>query len=160
MQGRTVILVSHHVQLCAPGASFVVSLDNGSVSYSGSASEFLKSGVDEDLLKDDPQDEGVAADDLVEDVAPLEADEEEKATPAVVVEKRGAPRKLIEDEQRATGRISRDVWALYLKSCVASLCGLLRRARADPATASPGALADAAAGCSGRPSASFSLPRC
>ena len=29
MRGRTVILVSHHVQLCAPGASYIVALDNG-----------------------------------------------------------------------------------------------------------------------------------
>jgi hypothetical protein len=28
-----------------------------------------------------------------------------------------APRKVVEDEKRAVGRVSRDVWELYVKSC-------------------------------------------
>ena len=35
MRGRTVILVSHHVQLTAPGAAYVVSLENGLLQYAG-----------------------------------------------------------------------------------------------------------------------------
>jgi ABC-type multidrug transport system ATPase subunit len=119
MAGRTVILVSHHVQLCAPGAAFVISLDNGAVTYSGSSKEFLTNGVDPDLLKDDPEDHSDEGVEIIEDVEPTDA-EEEKVTAAVpaIAEKRAAPRKLIEDEQRATGRISRDVWLLYLRGCV------------------------------------------
>lgn len=43
MQDRTVILVSHHVQLCAPIASYVVCLENGSVELATSGTEFLES---------------------------------------------------------------------------------------------------------------------
>lgn len=45
MRGRTVILVSHHVQLCAPGASYIVALDNGRVQFSGDRDAFKSSGV-------------------------------------------------------------------------------------------------------------------
>lgn len=43
LKDRTVILVSHQVQLTAPGAAYVVSLDNGRTSFVGSAEEFLSS---------------------------------------------------------------------------------------------------------------------
>ncbi|GAA5944109.1 uncharacterized protein JCM15063_005316 [Sporobolomyces koalae] len=43
LKGRTVILVSHQVQLTAPGAAYIVSLENGRTAFVGSASEFLKS---------------------------------------------------------------------------------------------------------------------
>ncbi|GAA5837596.1 hypothetical protein JCM11251_002021 [Rhodosporidiobolus azoricus] len=43
LEGRTVILVSHHVQLTAPGAAYVVELDNGRIKFSGSSADFLNS---------------------------------------------------------------------------------------------------------------------
>ncbi|GAA5861561.1 hypothetical protein JCM8547_008073 [Rhodosporidiobolus lusitaniae] len=43
LAGRTVILVSHHVQLTAPGAARVVELDNGRVKFSGTSQEYLES---------------------------------------------------------------------------------------------------------------------
>ena len=45
MRGRTVILVSHHVQLCAPGASYVVALDNSRVKFAGNQVEFQASDM-------------------------------------------------------------------------------------------------------------------
>ncbi|BGP39463.1 hypothetical protein JCM10449v2_003413 [Rhodotorula kratochvilovae] len=43
LKGRTVILVSHHVQLTAPGAAYVVQLANGRVAFQGSGAAFLES---------------------------------------------------------------------------------------------------------------------
>jgi ABC-type enterochelin transport system ATPase subunit len=45
MRNPTVILVSHHVQLCAPGAAYIVALDNGRVHFEGTRDEFYASGV-------------------------------------------------------------------------------------------------------------------
>ena len=45
MRGRTVILVSHHVQLCAPGASYIVALDNGRLQFQGKQAEFQAKGA-------------------------------------------------------------------------------------------------------------------
>lgn len=53
MRGRTLILVSHHVQLCAPGASYIVALDNGRVSFAGNFDSFKVSGVMAGLVHSD-----------------------------------------------------------------------------------------------------------
>lgn len=45
MKGRTVILVSHAVNLVVPSAAFVVMLDDGRVTASGSPSELTASGI-------------------------------------------------------------------------------------------------------------------
>jgi ABC-type phosphate/phosphonate transport system ATPase subunit len=49
MQGRTVILVSHHVQLCASGASYITALDNGGVLFEGSKRTFYGSGIAQNI---------------------------------------------------------------------------------------------------------------
>jgi hypothetical protein len=51
MKGRTVIVVSHHVQLCAPGASYVVALDNRRVQFQGIRDDFRSSGVTSGLVQ-------------------------------------------------------------------------------------------------------------
>ena len=51
MKGRTIVLVSHHVQLCAPGAKYVVALENGRVSYQGPSAEFQKGSVIRSLVQ-------------------------------------------------------------------------------------------------------------
>lgn len=50
MQGRTVILVSHHVQLCMSGATYVVALDNGRVVFQGDSETFQASDVIDTLV--------------------------------------------------------------------------------------------------------------
>lgn len=47
MKHRTIILITHAVDLCLPGASFIVSMENGTVVYSGSPDELslLNSGT-------------------------------------------------------------------------------------------------------------------
>ncbi|OSD05140.1 multidrug resistance-associated ABC transporter [Trametes coccinea BRFM310] len=138
MQGRTLILVSHHVQLCAPGAKYIVALDNGRVQYTGDYENFRGSGVLNTLVQSgatDPADEKEEpAVDKVEDI--IEVSGEKSAsresagetsetsstvapTPAESETKpvKKAPRKLVEEEKRAVGRISKDIWTTYLKAC-------------------------------------------
>ncbi|KAF9225872.1 multidrug resistance-associated ABC transporter [Gyrodon lividus] len=135
MRGRTVIVVSHHVQLCAPGASYVVALDNGRATFQGDCETFLASPVMGTLVhsttgKSDAKD--IAAP-LVEEVDPEEtavvtpsgetepisetsstAFTTEEATPEP---EKKAPRKLVEEEKRAIGHIGRDIWETYIKAC-------------------------------------------
>ena len=137
MKGRTVILVSHHVQLCAPGAKYIVSLDNGRVQYSGDYGGFQNSGVLKSLVQSgatDPSDEKEDAAteqveqiiDEAEDEAVRESaessDESSTVTPSPAdaeakPEKKKAPRKLIEEEKRAVGRIGKDIWVSYITAC-------------------------------------------
>ncbi|KAI0302402.1 hypothetical protein B0F90DRAFT_1714514 [Multifurca ochricompacta] len=141
MRGRTVILVSHHVQLCAPGASYIVALENGRVLYKGDSHGFQSSGVISRLAqsgagestgrdeaeaatsqtieephqneKDDAaghnsSSEGTSQDSSSDTVTPVDS------VPMLV--KKG-PRKLVEEETRAVGRIGRAVWETYIKAC-------------------------------------------
>src|SRR5690606_3165093 len=56
MKGRTCILVTHNVQLCAPAADFVVLLDNGRVAEQGTAADVIASGkLGEDVQKSKPE---------------------------------------------------------------------------------------------------------
>ncbi|KIY53870.1 multidrug resistance-associated ABC transporter [Fistulina hepatica ATCC 64428] len=125
MKGRTVLLVSHHVQLCTPGAAYIVALDNGRLLYSGARDGFQSSGVMGGLVqsvetaKEDEKEEKV----IEEADVPLKTDSASSsagssatvaATPAKA---RKPPRKLVEDEKRAVGHISRDIWETYVTAC-------------------------------------------
>ncbi|EPQ52410.1 hypothetical protein GLOTRDRAFT_26339, partial [Gloeophyllum trabeum ATCC 11539] len=138
MRGRTVILVSHHVQLCAPRASFIVALDNGRVQYQGGYEDFGTSGVLSTLVQsntadpsDDKEEAAVATvEEEIEEVeiqaqsgSQTEFNSETSSTAAtnadseVKAEKKKSPRKLVEEEKRAVGRIGKDIWATYVKAC-------------------------------------------
>ncbi|KAI0683866.1 ATP-binding cassette transporter [Cytidiella melzeri] len=134
MNGRTVILVSHHVQLCAPGASYIVALDNGRLQFQGSQAEFVASKVIQSLSQSGATDAADVTEEIkvpdVEDLSPEPAvdaagDKSETnstAAPTAVdievkPEQKKPPRKLVEEEKRAVGRISKDIWATYLKAC-------------------------------------------
>ncbi|KAJ7025509.1 multidrug resistance-associated ABC transporter [Mycena alexandri] len=111
MQGRTVILVSHHVQLCAPGAAYVVALDNGRVQFQGGHDEFQSSGVMRGLM----QSTTAESQDADEEAA-IEHHPSKDAVPETIVDKaeKKQPRKFSEDEQRMVGRVAWSVWRAYI----------------------------------------------
>lgn len=129
MKGRSVILVSHHVQLCAPGASYIVTLDNGRVQFQGSKEEFHGSGVLASLVQshqareNDDKEEKEQLEEAEKKILaePTDSQSESSSTVAsrpvsVKLEKKPA-RKLIEEEKRAVGRISREIWETYIWAC-------------------------------------------
>lgn len=129
MRGRTVILVSHHVQLCAPGAKYIVALDNGRSQFAGGSEAFFASPVVKTLLQSTESDsvtDGEEKDTVakaeesvlttIEKAAESSSSASSTIAP-VVAKERKAPRKLVEEEKRAVGRISRDIWATYIQAC-------------------------------------------
>ncbi|KAF8802271.1 multidrug resistance-associated ABC transporter [Phlegmacium glaucopus] len=131
MQGRTVILVSHHVQLCAPGASYIVTLDNGRVMFEGSKEAFYSSGIIKTLVQST---ESSGETDDIEEKRTLEKAEEAilaeetdpqsetsstlaSSAPASVKMQKKPARKLVEEEKRAVGRIGRTIWETYIRAC-------------------------------------------
>lgn len=141
MKDRTVILVSHHVQLVSPAASYIVALDNGDVTYAGDRPGFVAGGFMEDIEPeneaDQPQGEGdgkhtvdikatnrhlmLAGEaseppsetaSLAESSTVINEEDKETLTPI----ERKTPRKLVEEERRATGRIGWPVWKSYFRS--------------------------------------------
>lgn len=124
MHGRTAILVSHHVQLCAPGARYIVSLEDGRVEYSGSYEGFVESEAfrasTQSHNHDQEDAEEILATDNIEEIAAKEAilPEQSTSTPSLLnVQPANAPKKLVEDEKRAVGHIDRKVWAAYTSAC-------------------------------------------
>lgn len=122
MRNRTIILVSHHVQLAASEAKYVVALDNGRVQYEGDGASFQNSPVLRDLVQssgdveiDDTADEGGVPEAQAEiddrDEVSESGNATEKLTTAVL-EKKPA-RKLVEDETRALGRVGWSIWTSY-----------------------------------------------
>jgi hypothetical protein len=135
MKNRTVILVSHHVQLTAPGASYIVALDNGRLQFQGSQADFMTSKVLQSLSQSGATDaadeseeakvpdvEDIAAGETTLDNSADKSDTNSTAAPTAVdvevkLEQKKAPRKLIEEEKRAVGRIGKDIWMTYLSAC-------------------------------------------
>lgn len=133
MKGRTIILVSHHVQLCAPLAHHIVTLDNGRVVFQGDYKSFTKSESVTTLTQnrtspsDPTQTEGTSGPNgpAIDDVTLL-VDQDtvntRKVTPNVDLQPtntmtKKTPRKLIEEEKRAVGRIGREIWKTYIVAC-------------------------------------------
>ncbi|KAG8739601.1 hypothetical protein FRC12_016268, partial [Ceratobasidium sp. 428] len=149
MRGRTIVLVSHHVQLVAPGASYVVALDNGRVLFAGPQAGFIGSDVMRSISHSTDTDAGQPAPEetTIEEVANLnenstsdngskaesdaatlvKSQRSEKTDPkannsttvipgdSTTVKK--TPRKLIEDEARAVGRVKKEIWQTYFSAC-------------------------------------------
>ncbi|KAJ7065610.1 multidrug resistance-associated ABC transporter [Mycena amicta] len=117
MRGRTAILVSHHVQLCAPDAAYVVALENGRVQFQGNFPTFQSSGVMGGLVQSTGVDTEAETQDVKEEAA-IEAIGEETsvvvAPSTVKPETKKSPRKFIEEEQREVGHVSWSVWQTYI----------------------------------------------
>jgi ABC-type multidrug transport system fused ATPase/permease subunit len=114
-EGRTRILATHHTSLCLPRAKYAVRL---------SATGILEhAGLLEDLRQDGGLDKILKADDTME---PKEVEEDEvlraehtngaAVIPSedLAVAVKAAPKKLIEEEKRETGRVKTSVYTGYL----------------------------------------------
>ncbi|KAJ6516269.1 multidrug resistance-associated ABC transporter [Mycena sanguinolenta] len=117
---RTVILVSHHIQLCASGASFIVALDNGQVQFQGNREQFHNSDVMNTLLHSTTSvvdDQNETTQDQIE---PTSTDKNVDVVPAtdfaVTAKENAAPRKLVEEEARKRGNVAENIWAIYIRA--------------------------------------------
>jgi ABC-type multidrug transport system fused ATPase/permease subunit len=114
-EGRTRILVTHHVALCLPRAKYAVRLSaRGTLEHAGLIEELKKTGEFKELLEaDDTED----LKDVEEDtVLKRTATNGSVAIPSedVAVAVKAPPKKLIEEEKRETGRVKTTVYAGYL----------------------------------------------
>ncbi|KAG2044379.1 P-loop containing nucleoside triphosphate hydrolase protein [Suillus americanus] len=107
---RTIILVTHHISLCLPIASYVVELSRGSIARAGDKEVFQDIGELDVLNEVDDEETEVATsgtqtpnDNIAEDVLP-------KQRPSQIV------RKLVEAEVRAEGRVPFRTYWVYIKA--------------------------------------------
>ncbi|KAF8554053.1 hypothetical protein OG21DRAFT_1497299 [Imleria badia] len=110
LANRTVILVTHHVELVLPGAHYLVRMLDGRIDTQGTVKDLRANGVLEyitqDAEADVKQEMPVAASEMLVDIAP--------AAPAKDGSKK--PRKLIKDEHRESGGVKWSVYKAYLKA--------------------------------------------
>ncbi|ORZ16981.1 hypothetical protein BCR42DRAFT_373967 [Absidia repens] len=107
MIGRTIILVTHYVDLCLEGADYIVALKDGCVEAAGNPLQVLESGVlgdpstfaknqHKDVMEEQIQQEPIQA-----------------KSQCIKATKSGDGSKLVKDETHAEGEVSRSVYSIY-----------------------------------------------
>ncbi|TFY53857.1 hypothetical protein EVG20_g9943 [Dentipellis fragilis] len=116
---RTVLLVTHHVELVLPGTYYLVRMLDGRIDTQGTVADLRAQGVLDDIA----QDEEVKAHEEEQVVAAKEETAEEKAIEAVLETEEAKPpakdkkaRKLVKDEERQTGGVKWHIYKTYLKA--------------------------------------------
>ena len=112
-RGRTIILVTHHIAVCLPAASYLLEIDKGTILHQGTIPELEERGLLVKVME--------AQEEPFSDPQPLnqktfnEADILEDDT--VEPQKRQASDgKLIEAEARAEGRVSLRSYVTYIRA--------------------------------------------
>ncbi|KAF8887923.1 multidrug resistance-associated ABC transporter [Gymnopilus junonius] len=114
LANRTVVLVTHHVELVLPGAYYLVRMLDGRIDTQGTVKELRAQGILEGLEHD------AAIDERKEAKIEAEAQAVETATADTVepseAEATKKPKKLIKDEHRETGGVKWSIYKSYLKA--------------------------------------------
>ncbi|KAJ7147242.1 hypothetical protein C8R46DRAFT_1129771 [Mycena filopes] len=115
LANRTVILVTHHVELVLPGAGYVVRVLDGRVDTQGTVQDLRARG----LLDVITHEAAVAA--KTEEIPTVEVD----STTLIGEKKIKPPRKLVEDEHREVGSVKWSVYQTYLSASGYHIWGVL-----------------------------------
>ncbi|PIA14757.1 hypothetical protein COEREDRAFT_93717 [Coemansia reversa NRRL 1564] len=137
MQGRTRVLVTHHVKMCLPFAQFMVMLREGVVVMKGAPQELQQLGVFSEALADiecvsveedvDSKPESSESDlNNAKGTQGVTEDEHNIQRLQKIAEQRGLDPHgdlsalegtLVEDEERESGYVKFSVWLEYLSAC-------------------------------------------
>jgi ABC-type multidrug transport system ATPase subunit len=118
VRDRTVVLVTHHITLCLPTATYLLEVSHGKV---------VRQGFVEDLRRDGQLQKAVEDQDGDDEFAPPDKGPEEQAENEADVEKVDSSQhpeittgssvgKLIEVERRAEGRVAVRTYWTYIKA--------------------------------------------
>ncbi|KAF7979924.1 hypothetical protein HWV62_40336 [Athelia sp. TMB] len=116
LANRTVILVTHHVELVLPGTYYLVRMLDGRIDTQGTVEDLRSQGVLDDIAQDEAlevikEEAVVAAEAPVDPDAELDGETEPK--PAGEAKK---PRKMIKDEAREYGAVKWSIYNTYLRA--------------------------------------------
>ncbi|KAJ7040968.1 multidrug resistance-associated ABC transporter [Mycena alexandri] len=116
MRGRTVILVSHHIQLCADGAAYVVAIDRGTAKFRGGAADFRRSDIFRSLIQTKlASASGAQTSETTVTLLPTSKPAPD-STPSKTEKVFGKAPKFVADELSSVGRIPWAVWTTYLRA--------------------------------------------
>ena len=114
MTNRTVILVTHHVELVLPGAYYIVRMLDGRIDVQGTVKELRESGALSDIEIEAVVEERKAEEEQQEKA--VEKDPAVEGEIAEGAEAKKKPRKLIKDEEREVGSVKWKIYKTYLKA--------------------------------------------
>ncbi|KAF8158956.1 multidrug resistance-associated ABC transporter [Mycena galopus ATCC 62051] len=124
LANRTVILVTHHVELVLPNAHYLIRMKDGRIDSQGSPEDLRSRGLLEGIAREAAleanDDDPPAPLEPTESTIEFELDDAE--TKAVKEAKK--PRKLVEDEHREIGSVKWSVFQTYLAAARYWVCGL------------------------------------
>ncbi|TDL21671.1 multidrug resistance-associated ABC transporter [Rickenella mellea] len=115
MKGRTVILVTHHVDVVMPATHYLVRMLDGRIDTQGTVKELRERGVLEEITQD-------SALEVQEKVKKSKGDDQEKINEGednVTKPPEGQtkkPRKLVKDEEREAGHVKWPIYKTYLNA--------------------------------------------
>jgi ABC-type uncharacterized transport system fused permease/ATPase subunit len=123
MNGRTRILVTHHVRLCSGAAKYLVKMDNGRISLHGKIQDVLKSEFLHDVIGDEgteilEDDEDAIESGALDASASRVPEESSSQQPSVAngnVEPK-AVHTLVQSEGRARGRVKSQIYKMYISA--------------------------------------------
>lgn len=114
MANRTVILVTHHVELVLPGTYYLVRMVDGCIDAKGTVKDLRAQGILDHIAQDSAaevrEEEPIAATE-----SPVEAQEDD-AEAETSAESNKKPRKLVKDEHREAGGVKWSIYNAYLKA--------------------------------------------
>ncbi|KAI0634339.1 multidrug resistance-associated ABC transporter [Trametes polyzona] len=124
LANRTVILVTHHVELVLPAAYYLVRLLNGRIDTQGTVKELRDLGVLDDIAR-------VEEAEALKEHAARETEEPDAKEEAVAdgdgagAAKDKKPRRLVEEEHREVGSVKWHIYNTYLKAASYWTWGIL-----------------------------------
>ncbi|PVH84104.1 P-loop containing nucleoside triphosphate hydrolase protein [Cadophora sp. DSE1049] len=117
--GRTRILVTHHVALCASKTKYIVELGDGTIAQAGLVSELENDGTLQEIISHEETESEIVED---EDPTAVNSAESSNGDAADIGEalkkvdsKKAAPKKFVEDELREQGRVKTRIYLDYMK---------------------------------------------
>jgi ABC-type multidrug transport system ATPase subunit len=108
---RTVLLVTHHVELVLPGTHYLIQLLDGRIHQQGTVDELRQQGLLDYIAHDPAQHK--------KEETEVDAKDEKPAAQQGNTDSEGKPkqaRKLVDDEVRAEGKVKWSIYSTYLKA--------------------------------------------
>jgi ABC-type multidrug transport system fused ATPase/permease subunit len=115
LQGRTVILVTHQVRLCLPGAKFLLKVENGQVLGYDTIENLKSSGQLSKLLGNEHQNDDDR--ELENDIEESEDADDADADVDIDLDNKAEAAKLVKEETSEKGQVKLKVYLTYLAAC-------------------------------------------
>lgn len=132
-QGRTRILVTHHVALCLPRTDYAIFLEDGTAKYVGTIDELRQSGALSSILVKEQENEYDR--DSSSSATPVNEDEDPSSEHGATLQKvlsnrsrrdsviddsnappKAPPKKFVEEERREIGSVKMSVYKRYIQN--------------------------------------------